>query len=180
MSLDMLPEPIQKAPVIYISSNTVLLDIDGVVPAWDVYTFSMDVQEPGQKQMILCVKKDAIKKRSVQTQTEDLENKEMFADMIYSLTQPGDALANHQGITTTKEELKDTIKLEGGGFLRSCSLQLSHISLPPPYPTWYTGRTNIKIYGMTFRLIAHRERESQKEGVFGGGQGDVLYKVCSP
>ncbi|KAF8833541.1 hypothetical protein BDN67DRAFT_1017432 [Paxillus ammoniavirescens] len=73
----MLLEPIQKAPVIYISGNTVLLDIDGVVPAWDVYTFSMDVQEPGQKQMILHVKKDAIEKRSVQTQTEDLENKEV-------------------------------------------------------------------------------------------------------
>ncbi|KIK74093.1 hypothetical protein PAXRUDRAFT_20218 [Paxillus rubicundulus Ve08.2h10] len=37
----------------------------------------MDVQGPGQKQMILHIKKDAIEKHSVQTQTEDLENKEI-------------------------------------------------------------------------------------------------------
>ncbi|KIK74784.1 hypothetical protein PAXRUDRAFT_19538 [Paxillus rubicundulus Ve08.2h10] len=31
------------------SGNTILLDIEGIVPAWDIYTLSLDIKCPGEK-----------------------------------------------------------------------------------------------------------------------------------
>ncbi|KAF8841680.1 hypothetical protein BDN67DRAFT_1010356 [Paxillus ammoniavirescens] len=31
------------------SGNTILLDIEGIVPAWDMYTLSLDIKCPGEK-----------------------------------------------------------------------------------------------------------------------------------
>lgn len=43
---ELLMPPIPKA---HISGDIVLLDIEGVVPGWGTYMFSLDVVEPGQK-----------------------------------------------------------------------------------------------------------------------------------
>ena len=44
-----IPQPIQKAPVVKMSGDVVLLDINNIVPQWDIYTFSLDIQLPGKK-----------------------------------------------------------------------------------------------------------------------------------
>ena len=42
-------EPIRKAPTIQTSGNVILLNIDNIVPCWDLYTFSIKVKNPGEK-----------------------------------------------------------------------------------------------------------------------------------
>ena len=46
-------EPIHKAPTIQTSGNVILLDNDGVVPCWDLYTFSINVKNPGEKVSVI-------------------------------------------------------------------------------------------------------------------------------
>lgn len=49
-----MPDPIEELlipqlPEAHMSGDVVLLDIDGVVPGWGTYVFSLDVVQPGQK-----------------------------------------------------------------------------------------------------------------------------------
>ena len=38
-----------KVPKVQMSGNVILLDIEGVVPGWETYTFSIDTTQPGQQ-----------------------------------------------------------------------------------------------------------------------------------
>lgn len=40
---------IEQPPVLDMSGDVILLDIDSIVPPWDIYTFSLNIQEPGVK-----------------------------------------------------------------------------------------------------------------------------------
>lgn len=40
---------IPKAPKVQMSGDVILLDLEGVVPGWETYTFSLDTVQPGPK-----------------------------------------------------------------------------------------------------------------------------------
>ncbi|KIK79376.1 hypothetical protein PAXRUDRAFT_161432 [Paxillus rubicundulus Ve08.2h10] len=71
MSLNKLPEPIRKGPVVHMSGNTVLLDIKGIVPAWDMYMLSLDIKYPGEKVSIFFLHLFLANIIHRQTQSED-------------------------------------------------------------------------------------------------------------
>ncbi|KIK74859.1 hypothetical protein PAXRUDRAFT_19472 [Paxillus rubicundulus Ve08.2h10] len=55
------------------SGNTILLDIEGIVPVWDMCTLSLNIKYPGEKQVVLCFKP---------TKTETtLQNEDLHVDM---------------------------------------------------------------------------------------------------
>ncbi|KIK75426.1 hypothetical protein PAXRUDRAFT_19013 [Paxillus rubicundulus Ve08.2h10] len=75
MSLDKLPELIRKGPIVHMSGNTILLDIEGIVPVWDMYTLSLNIKYPGEKQVVLRFKptktETTLQNEDLQTQSED-------------------------------------------------------------------------------------------------------------
>ncbi|KAF8548232.1 hypothetical protein OG21DRAFT_1489555 [Imleria badia] len=96
-----------KAPLIQMSGDVILLDIDDVVPGWETYMFTLDAIHPGEKKIILRIKHRTVDNQSVEVQTE---NTIAPCEMLASAASQTDS---HEALTVPiKEDPGIVLKLQ--------------------------------------------------------------------
>ncbi|KIK75405.1 hypothetical protein PAXRUDRAFT_172940 [Paxillus rubicundulus Ve08.2h10] len=51
------------------SGDVIKLEVQGVDPAWPMYTFELDIDKPGKKHVVLCFKSNTAKTKTATAQT---------------------------------------------------------------------------------------------------------------
>ncbi|KAG8220578.1 hypothetical protein J3R82DRAFT_2799 [Butyriboletus roseoflavus] len=120
-----------KAPQIYMSGDTVLLDIEDVIPDWETYTFSLNTVHPGEKKIVLRIKHRAVNSQSVEVQTENvITSNEMFVNAASQMD-------SHEALTVPIEDPSILLEVELNKVSHNVTVaQSSHVisSSVPTYP----------------------------------------------